>query len=607
MTIKYFGLSERSIFLHFLNREAYQACRANPDHAEAAEIIEHLTVFHCSGMAVNISQLLEFAEVNEKLLEEVLELSRHNIIKIISQANSMDQFISSRELLYAHDRDRYPMYFDRGASIAERFRINQTNKVSTTNVLSRQILDWDPGRLEGAVYEVLDGFDRQALISKADKIKDITISERGKAITRALYKGRSNELGLRPSDLDALARMISGIYIRHYKLSNGYATCTGIPNIEYYDDPKNFPLYDVALAGNILKCLGYPNQITCKAEEIREQRIELYRSELHREFVGALGSFIDSLAGMVNAAGLHMNVARESIDNTASASISSSRLGWAKASDLSVFYEGALQQIRHTAQVIARKNLQFQQRWNDHMADNTNNQTILLLTATDTEDDQLILQLKEAGIEAAGSQPAGNVFARKFRSSLPLDIYHVRSSAGSGGSSGSSLVTADAINHLSPDFVISVGICFGLKKNEQTIGDVVVAHEIQQYEHGRLTDGSFMPRGQKIPASDKLLSACRSIRNAGEKIHFGLIASGEKLVDDKNFVKYILDNVPTAVAGEMEGSGISAACQREHMHWIMIKSICDWGFKKNKEYQKAAADAAALFAVRLMKFIALPS
>ena len=36
----------------------------------------------------------------------------------------------------------------------------------------------------------------------------------------------------------------------------------------------------------------------------------------------------------------------------------------------------------------------------------------------------------------------------------------------------------------------------------------------------------------------------------------------------------------------MEGSGIAAVCQREKANWIMIKSICDWGHNKNKEFQE---------------------
>jgi nucleoside phosphorylase len=154
-----------------------------------------------------------------------------------------------------------------------------------------------------------------------------------------------------------------------------------------------------------------------------------------------------------------------------------------------------------------------------------------------------------------------------------LKIYQIRSSAESAGSNGSTVVALEAITLLQPDFVISTGICFGAEREEQKLCEIVVSTAIFHYESARVTDGDYESRGQKLPASELLLAACQQIRKIDSVVHFGVIASGEKLVDDKEFVDYLHSCQSQIVAGEMEGTGISSACQRERLDWIMIRGF----------------------------------
>ena len=66
------------------------------------------------------------------------------------------------------------------------------------------------------------------------------------------------------------------------------------------------------------------------------------------------------------------------------------------------------------------------------------------------------------------------------------------------------------------------------------------------------------------------------------EIEFGLVLSGEVLVDKEDFVKELKSNFPEAIGGEMEGTGLQASCHRDKKEWILIKGICDWGFDKSE-------------------------
>jgi nucleoside phosphorylase len=160
-----------------------------------------------------------------------------------------------------------------------------------------------------------------------------------------------------------------------------------------------------------------------------------------------------------------------------------------------------------------------------------------------------------------------------------------------------------AVDGLEPEFVISVGIVFGIDENEQMMLDLLVSTRIWSYELARLTRDQSSARGEELPASSLLLDACRHVREDGDRIHFGIIASGEKLVDSAMFVKNLKAEKSQLVGGEMEGSGISAVCQREKTNWIMIKAICDWGHNKNKEFQEEAAKLAASYCIRVIKYL----
>jgi hypothetical protein len=88
-------------------------------------------------------------------------------------------------------------------------------------------------------------------------------------------------------------------------------------------------------------------------------------------------------------------------------------------------------------------------------------------------------------------------------------------------------------------------------------------------------------------------------------VRFGLVLSGEKLVDNLDFREQLRVLEPEAIGGEMEGAGLYVACHDAKVDWILVKAICDWvdGHKnRNKTKRQAlAAHNAARFVLHVLQ------
>jgi tetratricopeptide (TPR) repeat protein len=153
-----------------------------------------------------------------------------------------------------------------------------------------------------------------------------------------------------------------------------------------------------------------------------------------------------------------------------------------------------------------------------------------------------------------------------------------------------------------------VGIAFGINEQKQSIGDVLVSEGLRLYDLQRVgtdQDGNLkiVPRGDRPHASPSLINRLQVAKASWDeskaKVRFGLILSGEKLVDNIDFRGQLLKFEPEAIGGEMEGAGLYVACQNSKVDWILVKAICDWadGQKakdKDARQQLAAHNAATL-------------
>src|SRR5205085_1221462 len=56
-------------------------------------------------------------------------------------------------------------------------------------------------------------------------------------------------------------------------------------------------------------------------------------------------------------------------------------------------------------------------------------------------------------------------------------------------------------------------------------------------------------------------------------VHFGLILSGDHLVNNLAYREQLHQLEPEAIGGEMEGAGLYAAAQRRKVDWLLVKAI----------------------------------
>ncbi|PAV13015.1 hypothetical protein ASJ81_19050 [Methanosarcina spelaei] len=240
---------------------------------------------------------------------------------------------------------------------------------------------------------------------------------------------------------------------------------------------------------------------------------------------------------------------------------------------------------------------------------------ILLVTATKTESRAIIDIFQDITNQTSQLSLIGDRIYHDIGSVNGMRIFMVQSEMGSGGLGSSQQTVQKGIIDLAPEEVIMVGIAFGIDPKKQSIGDVLVSKQLMLYELQRVgtKDGNpkLIPRGDKVHSSTKLLNYFRSADLSWDeskcKVSFGLILSGEKLVDNIDFRQQLCDLDPEAIGGEMEGAGMYVACHDSRIDWILVKSICDWadGNKShNKEnQQKLAAKNAASFVLYMLQLV----
>lgn len=158
---------------------------------------------------------------------------------------------------------------------------------------------------------------------------------------------------------------------------------------------------------------------------------------------------------------------------------------------------------------------------------------------------------------------------------------------------------ASLLEAVRPDFVLLVGICYGLKdddtKRPQRLGDVLVASELRLIAHKKVADDQIH-RGGSVHPSAMLLDRFRTATvdwPIQAAVHIGPMVSESVLVDSPEYRAAVKLAHPEAIGGEMEGAAVYAAAVRSQTQWGLVKAICDWGLGKTDDYQKLAADNAA--------------
>lgn len=238
--------------------------------------------------------------------------------------------------------------------------------------------------------------------------------------------------------------------------------------------------------------------------------------------------------------------------------------------------------------------------------------SFLIVTATNTESEELLANLIPLPYQKGIIQIAVENQTYFIGTLGIYGIVFVQSAMGAVGRTSSLITTVSAINNWNPKAIIMVGIAFGIDKNKQNIGDVIVSSHIIPYENARIGKTKIF-RSELPPASSLLLNRVKQIRDwefplsktKNAKLYVGPLLTGEKLIDNKYFLKDLRTAFQNAVGGEMESAGIYAASDYKKIDWLIIKGICDFADGKksiNKsKNQNVAIKAAVSFTKKLLQ------
>ena len=181
----------------------------------------------------------------------------------------------------------------------------------------------------------------------------------------------------------------------------------------------------------------------------------------------------------------------------------------------------------------------------------------------------------------------------------------LQSGMGLTGSDSVIIQLKNYIDVLTPSKIIMCGIAFGANPNKQNLGEILVSKQVWNYEPRKIFAKRTIPRGDKVTASSSLLQLYNlTALNFKGNVHFGLLASGEKLINSESELKKLKSDEPEIIGGDMEAAGIASVCNDQRIEWIVIKGICDWGSDKTDDFQEQAAKNASEFMVDgLMKLV----
>jgi nucleoside phosphorylase len=242
----------------------------------------------------------------------------------------------------------------------------------------------------------------------------------------------------------------------------------------------------------------------------------------------------------------------------------------------------------------------------------------LLITANRNETNALLSDKQFFNYTSIKSKDPHDVTTYNTGKFGQYEVIHFELQDQGAVKSDASVLSVDAaIREFKPDAVILLGTAFG-KDDEQTeeprqhIGDVLVSNMIADYESGKIKSGKLQQNGARPESGRVLISAFREgekdwhhiCRGQKAKVYFGLILSGDKVVDDPDFKKALFKDHPRAIGGEMEGRGAYAACRRNELtEWIVIKAICDWGDGTKSEDKEQRQKDASESAVSILKHV----
>jgi len=163
------------------------------------------------------------------------------------------------------------------------------------------------------------------------------------------------------------------------------------------------------------------------------------------------------------------------------------------------------------------------------------------------------------------------------------------------GKVNAALNTQYIIDTYKPNIIINTGVAGGISE-DLDIGDVVIGTYLVQhdfdvtvlgYAKGYMCTGVEKDKPTKYYCDKELVKSfqsCLEQNMSKQKIHLGIIASGDKFISGKEIKKEINEYFG-AVAVEMEGCAIAQVATRNKIPFVVTRAISDLADGKTAEYQ----------------------
>ncbi|WP_420722492.1 hypothetical protein [Hwanghaeella sp. LZ110] len=611
-------INRDSVYLHFFDRELWESVGRSPESESIQKALKVLVLatnakLYCSQSLLWENPIL-FSE-GAYAVSLVQAFVTNGVIEPIGRYPTIGEYIESRRELYHHDQERYPLYFSSSDNLASfDLHARQIKKSSATDLLVRRMRSW----AEGGVEQISGEKEPTHAVRRA--VSQSLSSREEQAITFTFFKPFLESAGGSSERAEHdIRRQISRGYTAHYmKHANG-DVATGIRSLSYFESlSETFPQYDVVLLEYILKRLGRDCFLTASLSDDVEiwKQLSLARHYSDNSNVSGINireilvhifywyiwrhggsSRSDDFFGFRNEAIIKLReVLKEGLFRNTSVEPSS------YFQDLAIKSQVALNAVKADREIM----MAYEKR---PLANSGTRNHLLLVTATEVERDT-VLRLAESITAREATIDFGN---RRTYYRLGIignvNVSLVQCEMGASTLGGSLITVSDAIKDTAPLAVIMVGIAFGVDDEKQSIGEIIVSKNLLSYEMQRVGTNKkgrreIVARGDRVTASTKILSRLRAAESGwtGKKVHFGMMLSGEKLVDNIDYRDELMALEPSAKGGEMEGAGVYVAAQESNTDWMIVKAICDWADgnkrKKKKERQQKAAEQAVGFVLR---------
>lgn len=172
------------------------------------------------------------------------------------------------------------------------------------------------------------------------------------------------------------------------------------------------------------------------------------------------------------------------------------------------------------------------------------------------------------------------------------------------------------ISKYQPIYTIFIGTCAGLYSEDYQYGDVLVPHNIYNYESGKHKDNNIFESDHNCyPTDDDMRKYAQIISRKLDK-RIRIIAddhfcSGSAIVDSKTKKEEIISRLPRKVTG-LDMESYSIACinyilREEGKKLCVVKSIMDFGENKSasekSKNKELAMKNSGLVALELIKYI----